>query len=683
MTVWGYMPLPVARSACVVVAGVCRPSASQLLEWLAEGLADSGFHAPPHRLLNAASNTNEAFLSALGCHWWNPEPLPDGCFSTSAAVTAQAEIGGLLDQLEDADGDILLQDASLARLGPLWLEELKARFEPVVIVRVLGRADVAFQALLSDLGGAESPPTVGRARSDLLWLHCNLELERWTRGQLRLVLAYDELAQSPQEGGRRLHLALEQALGRTLSALDAPALPKAPTAAEPLPSDRDRVLERIYQALNAPVEDEDARGYLEAAWDQLQVRVPAPHQAFDASADVNLFHEARLQRFVSLCEYLPQFPNVSSMRRVADRVVRRVWHRRRPRPADPPFLFISGNPAARSHLYRVRNPIEGLRRLGAPACWMSAKMVGRCDLKRINARCVILHRCAGDETIDVLIHWCRRRGIPIGYDIDDLIFDAEIMREGAIHFIANLPEPEREAWLENANGHRRLMAVADFCLTPTEALAEHARRVNPQVRVVENGFSAEVLALSELWRSRGLRSGGPRVGYASGTATHEADFATIAQPLAQALKRQPNLGFTLVGSLDLAPYEDLLPAAQLERRPLVEHVNLAHELARFDINLIPLQSANPFCDAKSPLKYFEAALVGVPTVAVANPTYTELIRHGENGLLAHSEDEWAAHISSLANNADLRARLGAQARQECVARFHADRLAEKYLRLPV
>ena len=651
---------------------------SALPQWL----EDQGFHSPPLSQSNDALRINREFPATLGCRWWDPEPLPDGCFSNSAAVRAQAEIGTLLDQLADADGDVLLQDASFARLGPLWLEELKARFEPVVIVRVLSRADAAFQALSpSALGDAEEPSTASRSRFDLFWLHCNLELERWTRGERRLLVACEELAQSPQEGSRQLRLALEQALGREMQVLDAPALPVVRTTAEPLPSDRDRALERIYQALSARPEDEDAKDCLDAAWEQLQVGVPAAHQAFGASADVELFHGARLQRFVGLCEYSLQFPNVSPVRRIADRAVRRLRRRRRPQPEDPPFLFISGNPAARSHLYRVRNPIEGLHRLGAPACWISAKMLGRCDVEAINARCVILHRCVEHEAIDALIHRCRRLGVPVGYDIDDLIFDAELIRAGGIHFIAKLPEPEREAWIGSTRGHRRLMAAADFCLTPTKALAEHARRVNPQVRVIENGFSAEVLALSDLWRSRGFPNGHPRVGYASGTATHEADFATIARPLAQALKRQPNLGFTLVGSLDLAPYENLLPAAQLEQRPLVEHVNLAHELARFDINLIPLQS-NPFCDAKSPLKYFEAALVGVPSVAVANPTYEALIRHGENGLLAHSGDEWAANIASLATDAKLRMRQAALAREECVARFHADRLAEKYLALP-
>ena len=650
-------------------------------------LSDLGFHGPFLGQSNEVSGINRDFLAALDRRWWDPVPLPERCFSGSAALRAQAMVGPLLDRLVEVGGDVLVQDAALARLGPLWLGELEVRFEPVVVVRVLSRADAAFQAFAEGLQGSgaiASPATPSRAHTDLLWLHCHLELERWSRNERRLVAVCDEFAESGGRAGHRLRLALEDRLGRTLPALDTPTLPTLPEWAEPPPSERGRVLERIYRALCGQAKSEDARDCLDIAWAQLQVRVPASHQAYDASDDADLFHEARLQRLLGSCEYSPQFPKTRTVRRIADRILRRAGRGRKPTPVDPPFLFVSGNPAARSHLYRVRNPIEGLRRLGVPACWMSAKALERFDLKSINARCVILHRCAEDEALDALIDRCRRLGVPIGYDIDDLIFDAELIRDGGIHFIANLPEPERDAWLDSARGHERLMAAADFCLTPTQALAEQARRVNRQVRVIENGFCPEVLALSDLWRSsrhRILNGGGQRLGYASGTATHEADFATIARPLAEALKRHPDLGFTLVGSLNLTPHGALLPDSRVERRPLVEHVNLAHELARFDVNLIPLQ-CSPFCDAKSPLKYFEVALVGVPSVAVANPTYKELIRHGENGLLAHSEEEWTAHITMLANDADLRARLGALAREECVARFHADRLAEKYLQLP-
>ena len=41
----------------------------------------------------------------------------------------------------------------------------------------------------------------------------------------------------------------------------------------------------------------------------------------------------------------------------------------------------------------------------------------------------------------------------------------------------------------------------------------------------------------------------------------------------------------------------------------------ADEKARFDINLAPLEVGNPFCEAKSQLKFFEAGLVNCTTIA--------------------------------------------------------------------
>ena len=52
-------------------------------------------------------------------------------------------------------------------------------------------------------------------------------------------------------------------------------------------------------------------------------------------------------------------------------------------------------------------------------------------------------------------------------------------------------------------------------------------------------------------------------------------------------------------------------ANRIEWRLMVPVERLAEELARFDINLAPLEVGNPFCEAKSELKYFEAALVDV------------------------------------------------------------------------
>ena len=74
---------------------------------------------------------------------------------------------------------------------------------------------------------------------------------------------------------------------------------------------------------------------------------------------------------------------------------------------------------------------------------------------------------------------------------------------------------------------------------------------------------------------------------------------------------------------------------------------LPRELARFNINLAPVEISNPFCEAKSELKYFEAALVDVPTVASPTGPMRNTIRDRETGMLANTAQEWYVAIRSL------------------------------------
>ena len=626
---------------------------------------------------------NNSFLVALGRSWSEPEPLSEHCFAGSEATRARAEIRAFLRQCKPGNGGLLLKDPRLCRLMPLWLPELKSHYEPLVVVQVLRRADAVFRSLARR---AENPDTAKAAitcasKSDLLWLHYNLELSRYARHGRHLVITYEDLLSDPETIAHELIVELGRLLLLELRLPSSFSLRAVPAVKEKLLSDRDRVLETVYQSLRSSTDDNTA--YLEAAWEHLQVRVPDAHQDQADSTGVGLFYQARLQHFMNKCVYRPAFPKPSSVGFLGNKLRWLIPLAHKAGSEARPILFISGNPASRSHLYRVKNAVEGLHRLGTPTCWMSVEMLKRHRVEQVNARCVIIHRCVYDPTIEQLLDWCKRQGMPVGFDIDDLIFDAELIRGNGIHFIAELPPSEQHQWLQGALSYHRVMQAVDFCLVPTPALADHARRINSQVRVIENGFNATVLALSDFWRYR--RSPDPvvRIGYASGTATHVADFSTVVHPVAEALRRHPESRFTLVGSLDLRPYVDLLPSGQVEIRPLVEHVNLAYELARFNINLVPLQAGSAFCDSKSPLKYFEAALAGAPTIALNNPVYAELIRHGENGMLARSEEEWVANIELLICDRQAQERQSALAREECITRFHVEHLAEKYLRLPI
>ena len=624
---------------------------------------------------------NNRYLHSLGQTWASPQPLPSRSFGGAEAGRSRDEIRAFLDAHRPMPAGVLVKDPRLCRLLPLWEDMLAARFDPLVVVRVVRRADAVFRSLArrAERSDTARAAVTCPAQADLLWLHYNLELDRHIQSQQSFTVAYEDLMQSRSRPVNELLAGLSRSLDTNLESLADPTkrrttrAQKTAAASGTAPvSDRDRVFETIYQALLKS--DGET---LDAARRHLGTVVPGAHQGV-TETDPELFHRARLRHFVGKSAYPPLAATPRTglpWRRF------RSWTRRdRDRRT---YLFVSGRPRNRGHLYRVHNVVDALNRLGTPACWLSHTVVERQGLPAIRPRCVVIHRCLYDRTIEQLLDWCHARNIAVGFDIDDLIFDPELMDRGGIRFIADLEPAAKARWLQDARSYQRTMAAADFCIVATEELAEHARRFNAHVAVIENGFNPDVLALSDFWRRQREPDPTVRVGYASGTATHDADFATIVRPLALVLAGKADWRFTALGALSRHTYEDVIPAGQVEVRPGVEHVNLAYELARFDVNLIPLEVGNAFCDAKSPLKYFEAAIAGTPTVAVGNSVYTGLIEHGRNGLLAAAEDEWLDGIALLASNADLRREIADAAREQCQDQFHVDRLVQKYLHLPI
>jgi hypothetical protein len=84
--------------------------------------------------------------------------------------------------------------------------------------------------------------------------------------------------------------------------------------------------------------------------------------------------------------------------------------------------------------------------------------------------------------------------------------------------------------------------------------------------------------------------------------------------------------------------------------------------ARVDVSLAPLELGNAFCDSKSELKIFEAALFGVPSIASPTRPYAAAMEAGVSGLLAATPSEWEAALERLIADAGLRARMGEAAR---------------------
>ncbi len=84
---------------------------------------------------------------------------------------------------------------------------------------------------------------------------------------------------------------------------------------------------------------------------------------------------------------------------------------------------------------------------------------------------------------------------------------------------------------------------------------------------------------------------------------------------------------------------------------------------------------------KCGLKVLQYMAAGLPVVANPVGVQAEMVRHGENGLLARTPAEWVAALRQLAADADLRRRMGAAGRRLVETEFSVESGAARWVGL--
>ncbi len=331
-------------------------------------------------------------------------------------------------------------------------------------------------------------------------------------------------------------------------------------------------------------------------------------------------------------------------------------------------VFISGNSEAVGHRYRVLNLAESL-----PPGLCEPIIISIGDLPQRLAefednQITWIWRVPWSETIAQVVGTSRKRRAPVVFDIDDLLFRPELATVEIIDGIRSMGTSE-QSMRSLCEGLRRTLSEADHCTTTTATLAGDALALSKPTTIIPNGYEQERLDLSRAAcreRDADAQDGLVRIGYCSGTPTHQRDLAVASRALSEVLAEFPHARLVLWRSgVNLAEFSELQAhIGQIEWRERVGRDETSREYARLDINIAPLEVGNPFCEAKSELKFFEAALVRVPTVASPTQPYAQAIRHGETGFLASDHQQWSACLRDLVQNSELRRRVGDRAYQE-------------------
>ncbi len=361
------------------------------------------------------------------------------------------------------------------------------------------------------------------------------------------------------------------------------------------------------------------------------------------------------------------------------------FRRRRGDAAVPQALFVAAEPQTPGALYRCVRPAAAAAAGGWQARWRPLDRTGPAQAARADV--LVLWRGAWGERVAALVAAARSGGAKIVLDLDDLVSDPDLVRPEVIDAIRTGVVDQAAARL-HAERLRRILRDADAAFAATAPLAAHLRAAMPgrPVFVLPNAFDAAAHARARRAaraRARAVPDGRLRIGYAGGTRTHQRDFAAAAPAVARLLaERQEALLVLFTGAdgaalLDPAAFPELARhGGQIEWRRAVTLSDLPDELARFDINLAPLDAGNPFCEAKSEIKFVEAALVGVPTIASPTEPLAAAIADGTTGRLAGDAAAWQAALGELAADAVLRRRLAAAAYDDVLRRFGPERAAD-------
>jgi hypothetical protein len=80
-------------------------------------------------------------------------------------------------------------------------------------------------------------------------------------------------------------------------------------------------------------------------------------------------------------------------------------------------------------------------------------------------------------------------------------------------------------------------------------------------------------------------------------------------------------------------------------------------------------------DCKSELKWFEAGAMGIPTIVSPTRNYLDVVRHGEDALIAAGHEEWCEALRTLVGDAGERLRVGNAARQRVLCEYSVETLA--------
>jgi glycosyltransferase involved in cell wall biosynthesis len=226
-----------------------------------------------------------------------------------------------------------------------------------------------------------------------------------------------------------------------------------------------------------------------------------------------------------------------------------------------------------------------------------------------------------------------RSRVPIIFDFDDAIFVPYVSPSNG--YLSYLKYPSKTKTICRLSSH--VMAGNSY-------LADYARQVNDKVTIVPTTIDTEKYRLEER-----MENEIPVIGW-SGSYSTVQHLDTLRGALTD-LAKQERFRLRVIGTpryeIDGVDVDSMAWRAETE----------VADLRPIDIGVMPLPD-DKWSLGKCGLKALQYMALGIPTICSPVGVNSEIIRDGENGFLAATQEEWIEKLTLLLKSAELRKRLG-------------------------
>ncbi|MCO6501335.1 MAG: glycosyltransferase family 4 protein [Vicingus serpentipes] len=248
-----------------------------------------------------------------------------------------------------------------------------------------------------------------------------------------------------------------------------------------------------------------------------------------------------------------------------------------------------------------------------------------------------------------------RSSAKLVYDFDDSIWLSNVSEANA-----------KWNWLKNPNKTKEIIAIADLVFAGNAYLADYAQKVNSHVIIIPTTIDTEEYQRIPIEKQKIC------IGW-SGSITTIQHFE-YAVPFLKKIKNKyaDSIEIKVIGDKNYRHDELGIQGLDWNKEDELK------ELSSFDIGIMPLPN-DEWSSGKCGLKGLQYMALEIATIMSPVGVNTEIIKDGENGFLANSQEEWVEKISMLIDSVDLRKKMGERGRESVLNRYAVESNKNIYL----